>query len=110
MKGKGLPLCQLRSSTFYFIDLFPPKGSMEEFVENHGRQDETGPQTTVAGLSWPSGPSPSFNIGIVAATPSALQTFRGRYEKPALRPGHLTRQGPAKPQLDPHLCFKNSCA
>ena len=43
--------CQLRSSTFHFIDLFPPKESMKEFAENRGRQHETGPQTSIAGVS-----------------------------------------------------------
>ena len=43
MKRIGLTLCQLRSSTFHFIGLFPPKESMKEFLENRGRQDETGP-------------------------------------------------------------------
>ena len=38
MKSKGLTLCQLRFSLFHFIDLFPPKESMEELVENRGRQ------------------------------------------------------------------------
>jgi hypothetical protein len=38
MKIKGLTLCQLRSSSFHFIDLFPPKESIKEFVENRGRQ------------------------------------------------------------------------
>jgi hypothetical protein len=38
MKSIGLSLCQLRSSSFHFIDLFPPKESMKEFVENRGRQ------------------------------------------------------------------------
>ena len=38
MKSIGLSLCQLRSSWFHFIDLFPPKESMKEFVENRGRQ------------------------------------------------------------------------
>jgi hypothetical protein len=36
---------------FYFIDLFPPKESMKEFVENRGRQDENGPKTIIAGIS-----------------------------------------------------------
>jgi hypothetical protein len=38
MKSKGLTLCQLRSSSFLFIDLFPPKESLKEPVENRGRQ------------------------------------------------------------------------
>jgi hypothetical protein len=42
---------QLRSSMFYFIDIFPPKESMKEFVENRGRRDENGPKTIIAGIS-----------------------------------------------------------
>ena len=38
MKSIDLSLCQLRTSSFRFIDLFPPKESMKEFVENRGRQ------------------------------------------------------------------------
>jgi hypothetical protein len=60
---------------FYFIALFPPKESMKEFVENRGRQDENGPKTIIAGISWPSGPSPSFNVEIVVAILPTLQTF-----------------------------------
>lgn len=51
MKSMGLYPRQLRSSTFHFTDLFPPKDSMKEFMENRGRQDETGPQTSIAGIS-----------------------------------------------------------
>jgi hypothetical protein len=36
---------------FPFTDLFPPKDSMKEFMENRGRQDETGSQTSIAGIS-----------------------------------------------------------
>ena len=75
MKSIGLSLCQLRSSSFPFTELFPPKETMKEFLENRGRQDETGPKTIIAGISRPSGPSPSFNVGIVVAVLPTLQTF-----------------------------------
>jgi hypothetical protein len=60
---------------FPFTDLFPPKDSMKEFMENRGRQDETGSQTSIAGISRPSGPAHLSNIDIVVAILPALQTF-----------------------------------
>jgi hypothetical protein len=39
------------TAILHFIDLFPPKDSMKEFMENRGRQDETGSQTSIAGIS-----------------------------------------------------------
>ena len=36
---------------FYFIDIFPPKESMKEFVENRGRQDENGQKTIITAIS-----------------------------------------------------------
>jgi hypothetical protein len=38
MERKGLALCQLRSFPFHLIDLFPPKESMKELVEDRSRQ------------------------------------------------------------------------
>jgi hypothetical protein len=38
MERKDLTLCQLRSSPFHFINLFPPKESIKELVENRSRQ------------------------------------------------------------------------
>jgi hypothetical protein len=63
---------------FPFTDLFPPKDSMKEFMENRGRQDETGSQTSIAGISRPSGPAHLSNIDIVVAILPALQTFLSR--------------------------------
>jgi hypothetical protein len=78
MKSIGLSLCQLRSSWFHFIDLFPPKESMKEFVENRGRQDGTGPPDKYCRHFLTVGTQPHLsNIDIVVAIPRTLQTFAG---------------------------------
>jgi len=78
MKSIGLSLCQLRSSWFHFIDLFPPKESMKEFVENRGRQDGTGPPDKHCRhfLTVVTQPHLS-NMDIVVAIARTLQTFAG---------------------------------
>jgi hypothetical protein len=70
MKNIGLSLCQLRFSSFHFIDLFPPKESMKEFVENRGQQDRTGPPDKYCRHFLTVGTQPHLsNIDIVGAMP-----------------------------------------
>jgi hypothetical protein len=88
MKSIDLSLCQLRSSSFRFIDLFPPKESMKEFVENRGRQDETAPQTIIAEIFLTVGTQPHLsNIDIVVAILRTLQTSARKLLRQAC--GHL---------------------
>src|ERR1700685_2399835 len=93
MKSIGLSLCQLRSSSFHFIDLFPPKESMKEFVENRGRQGWNWTPDKNCGHLLTIRVQPHLsNIDIVVALPRTLQTFAGN------RRGALGTYGrPAEP-------------
>jgi hypothetical protein len=88
MKRIGLSLCQLRSSSIHFIDLFPPKESMKEFVENRGRQDGTEPPDKHCRHFLTVGTRPHLsNIDIVVAIPRTLQTFAEPQKKTHPFPG-----------------------
>ena len=94
MKSIGLSLCQLRSSWFHFIDLFPPKETMNEFVENRGRQDETGPPDKHCSYFPTVGTQPHLsNIDIVVAILRTLQTYARKFVRAGRRGQCLTRQG-----------------
>jgi hypothetical protein len=76
MKRLGLSQSQLRSSSFPLTNLFPPKESMKESVENRGRQDGPGPPDKHCGHFLTVGNQPHLsNIDIVVAIPRTLQTL-----------------------------------
>ncbi len=75
MKSIGLYLCQPRSSTFHFIELFPPKDSMKEFMENRGRQDELDRRQVLQVFPDRRDPAHLSNIQIVVAILPTLQIF-----------------------------------